>query len=236
MCYSNSLTSKNVDLKKKYKKKVPPELVEEPLFHASGFIYPHWRVITAAEEIQQMRWGLIPSWFKGNNPLEVASKTLNARSETAHEKPSFRDSLGKRHCIIPSNGFFEYQTNGKEKKPFFIYPKNGELFHMAGIYENAVDLSSGELIGTFSMLTCEANGLMAEIHNTKKRMPVLLEEKDLNSWLMADAGYIDLLRPLGDDFLDAHPINPTILKGPEANSQKVFERYEPLDYQQGSLF
>ncbi|MGJ8661270.1 MAG: SOS response-associated peptidase, partial [Bacteroidota bacterium] len=82
MCYSNSLTSKNVDLSKKYKKEIPSEIADEPLFHASGFSFPEWRIITNKPEISVMSWGLIPYWFSGDNIGDIASKTLNARSET----------------------------------------------------------------------------------------------------------------------------------------------------------
>ena len=75
MCYSNASTSKNVDLSKRYKKSVPQGLAESPVFFASGFTFPTWRVITTQEEIQSMHWGLIPSWFKKATPKDIAAKT-----------------------------------------------------------------------------------------------------------------------------------------------------------------
>lgn len=90
MCYSSSLTSKNIDLSKKYKKEIPSQIAEEPLFHASGFTFPEWKVITNDSKIQVMNWGLIPNWFKGQKTADIQSKTLNARSETILEKPSFK--------------------------------------------------------------------------------------------------------------------------------------------------
>ena len=236
MCYSNSLTSKNIDLKKKYKKEIPSEIAEAPLFHVSGFVFPEWRVITEAPEIQQMKWGLIPSWFKGSNTVEFASKTLNARSETVYEKPSFKNSIGHRHCVIPSTGFYEYQTNGKEKKPFFVFPKTDELFHIAGIYDIYQDPFSGELVKGFSMLTCEANEMMAEIHNSKKRMPIMLGADKVDDWVNRVNGWESLMKGAPSDWFDAHTVNPKVLKGTEHNTVKAMEKYVPLDYTQGSLF
>ena len=236
MCYSNSLTSKNVDLKKKYKKEVPPELAEEPMFHASGFQFPYWRVITQASHIQEMRWGLIPHWFKGDNPLDIASKTLNARSETAHEKASFKQSFGSKHCIIPSSGFFEYHTEGKKKTPYFIHPADAELFNMAGIYQEAVDVRTGEMIGTFSILTCEANEMMAEIHNIKKRMPVILKDEDVERWLNPDVRVAELLAPSSSKMLTAHPVDGKVIRSSEANTPKVQQPFKEQNFQQGSLF
>ncbi|MFT5582311.1 MAG: putative SOS response-associated peptidase YedK [Psychromonas sp.] len=236
MCYSNSLTSKNVDLKKKYKKEIPANLPENPLFLARGFNFPYWRVITGKTEIQQMSWGLIPSWFKGENAAEIASKTLNARSETLLQKPSFRHLIQQKHCIIPSTGFFEYHTNDKEKVPYFIYPKQDSLFSMAGLYDEALDLQSGEIVQSFTILTCPANSKMEEIHNTKKRMPVLLDANGENDWLEMKAGCSALLKPSPDNWMDAYKINPKIMKGPEHNTVKVQEIYHSSNLDQGSLF
>lgn len=236
MCYSNSLTSKNVDLKKKYKKEVPAEIAEEPLFHAIGFTHPSWRVITQSNEIQVMQWGLIPSWFKQGNPVEIANKTLNARSETIHEKPSFRGAFQRQHCIVPSTGFFEYQTNGKEKKPFFVFPKSDDLFHMAGIYDVYTDPATGSQSYGFSIVTCAANQLMSEIHNTKQRMPVVLPYEQVDQWLAGGSNSGKLLVPADESLLDAHSVNPKILKGPNHNSPAAHEPFDAPNFTQGSLF
>lgn len=236
MCYSSSLTSKNIDLKKKYKKEIPSELAEEPLFHVSGFVFPEWRVITDAPEIQTMRWGLIPNWYKGPNHNEMAAMTLNARTETVFEKASFKHLIGRQHCIVPATGFFEYQTKGKEKIPYFVYPKKDDLFSMAGIYDTYVDTASGEIIRSYSILTTEANELMADIHNSKKRMPVMLNSSDYDNWLNKNVNYEQLFLPAPNETIAAHKVDPKILKGPEQNSPKAQEKFERLDYTQGSLF
>lgn len=236
MCYSAALTSKNVDLKEKYKKKIPADLMEEPLFHVHGFSFPYWRVLTRHEDIQLMRWGLVPSWYQGPNHNEMAGMTLNARAESIHEKASFRHLIGSQHCIVPMNGFYEYQTNGKEKKPFFVFPSEGELFSMAGIYDSYLDKSTGEILTSFSVITCEANELMADIHNSKKRMPVLLDETGQDLWLNEPTKTDRLLVPSPNEWLSAHPVDAKILKGADHNSPRAQQKFDPPKYEQGSLF
>ncbi len=237
MCYSNSLTSKNVDLSKKYKKEIPAEMAEEPLFHASAFSYPEWKTITVDPEIQTMKWGLIPSWFNGTNMAEIASKTINARSETILEKASFKTLIGRQHCIVPSTGFFEYQHVGKETIPYFVYPATDELFSMAGIYDMHKNPITGLTTTSFSIITCEANEIMSEIHNTKKRMPVMLRDDQLEGWLNAKPTDIDgFLMPSPNVMIAARKINPKIVNGPNNNSPEVqLEFIDPRGVQ-GSLF
>lgn len=237
MCYSSSLTSKNIDLSKKYKKVVPSEIAEEPLFHASGFSFPEWRIVTAKPEIEVMTWGLIPHWYNGTSTAEIASKTLNARSETLLEKPSFKHLVGRQHCIIPSTGFFEYQAVGKEKIPYFVYPNTDSLFSMAGIYDVYKNPITGESSRSFSIITCEANQMMSEIHNTKKRQPVMLRNDQIEDWLIAKPSEIgDFLIPSAENVLAAHKINPRILKGDQRNSLSVQKLFVDERGTQGSLF
>ncbi len=237
MCYSNSLTSKNVDLSKKYKRKVPSEIAEEPLFHASGFSFPEWRVITKDPKISVMNWGLIPSWFKGENWSDIASKTLNARSETVTEKASFKHLIGRNHCIIPSTGFFEYQTKGKEKIPYFVHPKQDKLFSMAGIYDEYLDLKTGEKKYTFSILTSAANEFMSDIHNSKKRMPIMLTDDKIEPWLQAKENEIQSFFQLTpNELFAAHTINPKLLKSEKHNSPEILLEYITNRFEQGSLF
>ena len=183
MCYSNSSTSTNVELSKRYKKSVPPSVETKAIFYASGFSFPDWRIITNNEYIEIMRWGLIPSWFNGQDSKEIASLTLNAKIETIKDKPSFKQLVDRQHCIVPSNGFFEWKTIGKDKIPYFIYPKNTNIFSMAGLYDRWMNSKTGEFIASFTILTCPANQLMEEIHNLKKRMPCLLLKEQEQDWL-----------------------------------------------------
>lgn len=236
MCYSNSSTSKNVDLSKKYKKQIPAGMPETPVFFASGFSFPTWRVVTNNDSIEQMKWGLIPSWFKDKDPKEIASLTLNARVETVDEKASFRHLVHRQQCIVPSTGFFEWKTIGKEKIPYFIKSSQGDILSMAGLYDHWTNPLTGLMHNTFTILTCDANPLMAEIHNSKKRMPVLLLPEQEKTWL---AGTLDtnvLETPVPDSFIKAIEIDRRITSGKNPNCPEVQREFKNPLYEQGSLF
>jgi len=130
-------------------------------------------------------WGLIPFWSKDDN---IKRATLNAKVETLSEKPSYRNSTKKR-CLVIADGFYEWQwldPKGKEKQKYLIRAKDQEIFALAGIYSHWTDKSTGEEKDTFSIVTTEANELMAEIHNNKKRMPIVLRKEDQRRWLLKE--------------------------------------------------
>jgi putative SOS response-associated peptidase YedK len=115
-----------------------------------------------------MRWGLIPYWAKD---ASFGAKTINAVSETAAEKPAFRDPMRKGRCLIPADGFYEWKAIGPEKKqPYNIGMADGGLFAFAGLWDKWRD-AAGEVIESCTILTTEANALLRPIHD---RMPVNL--------------------------------------------------------------
>lgn len=236
MCYSNASTSKNVDLSKRYKKAVPQGLDESPVFFASGFTFPQWRVITTKEDIQVMHWGLIPSWFSDSNPKDIASKTLNARVETLDEKASFRNLITRNRCIVPSTGFFEWQTNGSRKTPFFIHPPENEVFSLAGLFDQWVNPLDGQVRSTFTIITCPANALMEEIHNTKKRMPVVLDVSQEKEWLNGTLAPGSISTVLSDASMLAHEVEQRIISGKHPNCAEVQLPFHNTYFEQGSLF
>lgn len=127
-------------------------------------------VMTDGPKLEIMRWGLIPSWAK---PDFVSAHTINARSESVHEKPSFRQAFKSRRCLIPADGYYEWATElGKiaSKQPFFIHRNDSKTLAMAGVYEN----------GTAAIITKDATGSLAEIHN---RMPLFLPMDEWELWL-----------------------------------------------------
>lgn len=126
--------------------------------------------------ISFLHWGLIPHWAKDKT---IASKMINARSETVHEKPSFRSAYKKRRCILLATGYYEWKKTGKEKFPYYIGFDN-ELFLMAGLWEKWIDRSSGELIESTTIITTSPNKFTEEIHN---RMPVILKTDETYKWL-----------------------------------------------------
>jgi len=189
MCYKVKVKASIEDLQKRYDA-VFEQKLEELHEHeeASGFGHPHLPVITSENnsKIQLMEWGLVPGWVKDEKAAaEMQNVTLNARSETLFDKPSFRSILKKR-CLILINGFYETQHNGKHTIPFFIHLKNSALFALGGLYDEWVNTNTGEIFRGFSIITVPANPLMAHIHNTKKRMPLILPQQNEKDWVKPD--------------------------------------------------
>ena len=230
MCYSNSSTSTNVDLSKRYKKSVQ-SIPEQTIFYASGFTFPTWRVISKHENVQLMKWGLIPNWFNGNDTRVIARSTLNARTESIHEKASFKSLVKSGRCIIPSTGFFEWKHENRNKIPYFIFPSNDTVFSMAGLFDTWENPLTKEINTTFSILTCEANSFMAEIHNAKKRMPLILPKKQEGNWLQDEGEIQDYLKDLNVE-LDAHPVDTRILLGSNPNVYEAQLKFELKNLQQ----
>lgn len=167
--------------------------------------------------------------------MEMARKTLNARVETLNDKASFKHLVQHQRCIIPSTGFFENQTIETHKKPFFIFPKNGVFFHMAGLYDLWTDVATRQTYHSFTVITTEANAMMAEIHNTKKRMPLMLPEEQLDSFLQGKES-IGSYAPLSEEQMSCHPINKRIFTSSDNNVPSVQHRVEDNIGRQGLLF
>ena len=127
-------------------------------------------------ELSPLRWGLVPSWAKDPS---IGNRMINARSETVAEKPAFRTAFRRRRCLIPADGFFEWQRQGKAKQPFFIQMKDERPFAMAGLWETweGPDHSA---IESCTILTTQPNELMKPIHD---RMPVILPAHAYDEWL-----------------------------------------------------
>jgi len=147
----------------------------------SGFAHPPLPVLSA-EGIEMMRWGLIPSWVKNHDQAaDLRRKTLNARAETIHTLPSFRDA---RPAIIPVNSFFEWHHNENgTKTKYELLPTDSDLFMLGGLWAEWIGPESGKSFHSFTIITVPANPLMEEIHNSKKRMPLIIPENSLNQWL-----------------------------------------------------
>jgi putative SOS response-associated peptidase YedK len=123
------------------------------------------------------RWSLTPSWSK---ELVLAYPTFNARSETAAEKPTFRQSVSRHRCIIPVSGYYEWASLAGSKIPHYIYLATGEVAGLAGLYSWWTNRDSGEVIATTTILTRESAGELARIHD---RMPVVVRKEDRDRWL-----------------------------------------------------
>ncbi len=235
MCYSNSTTSTNVDLARKYKKKIPSNQTDVIYYHANGFLRPIWPIISQSEEIQYMQWGIVPHWFSGRSN-EIALKTLNCRIETAGFKASFKHLINSRRCVIASSGFFEWQHLGKEKKPFYIYSPKSKIISMAGLWDSSISHVTGEVYNTFTILTTEANEFMSEIHNSKKRMPLFLNsDAEIQGWLSCDSEITDFIQNSKETILSAHTVDKSVLLSSNANVPEVQLPFEQTP-RQLSLF
>jgi putative SOS response-associated peptidase YedK len=241
MCYHYSLFKEKIDLQEQFDATLEYEWITQ--YHVGGFDNKKMPVITAQQpkSIQALHWGLIPAWVKDRaqmQAIKVKGSTLNAKSETAFELPSFKDSINKRRCLVPANGFFEWRQDTYDKVPHFISLKNRDTFAMAGIYDSWTNRETGEVIKSFSILTCEANPFMKKIHNIKMRMPVILPKEFEKQWLQQDLPQTEiqkLLLAYPEEKMQAWTISKLISsKEVETNTPKVLEK---VDYaQQGSLF
>lgn len=183
MCFHSQQSKSAIELQHRFKAKFDnPESYKPSIYN--GFQHPNTAVITNvnSDKLELYQWGLLPHWAKDKT---IQKSTLNARIETIKEKPSFRDCVNQR-CLIPADGFFEWQwldEKGKNKQKYFIHLPNEELFAFAGLWSKWTDKSTGEILNTYTILTTEANTLMAKIHNTQKRMPVILQAEREKDWL-----------------------------------------------------
>ena len=237
MCYHYSQAYRLKKIAEKYNSKVNP--VEEwfPEYHIKGFDSPPVPIINMENKVEIAQWGLIPSWVKTEDQAnEIKFKTLNARTETVTEKPSFQAIESKR-CIIPASGFFEWKHTETGKQPYYIYPKEEEMFSFAGMFDVWMNRSTGEQVKTCSILTTSANELMEDIHNVKKRMPLILKEDKVNQWLSEDAfkHWNELIKPVETDFMQAHTISNLITKkGFNTNTPDILKKVAV--HQQQRLF
>ncbi len=197
MCFYSRLTKKAQALINRYNARIVREL-ELELEHPNefnGFAFPATPVITNQDPqlILPLEWGLIPSWA---NDDSIKKSTLNARIETLDEKPAFRDVV-KNRCLVLSDGFYEWQwldSKGKRKRKYLITRPNDELYSYAGLWSEWINKKTGEIVKSYTIVTTEADSLMSKIHNSKKRMPIILTSKNEERWLNGQT-VIDFAHP-----------------------------------------
>lgn len=152
----------------------------------SAFTLPSLPVICNDKpgEIKVYTWGLIPYWVKDAGQAgEIRMKTFNARCESLSEKASYRHIIGCKRCLVLVNGFYEWQTQVKNKIPFYIGVSGQAAIALAGLYDEWINPATGEVHNTFTIVTTRANPMLEIIHNLKKRMPVILSDDDQKRWL-----------------------------------------------------
>jgi putative SOS response-associated peptidase YedK len=158
-------------------------------------------------ELSSLQWGLIPSWSKDS---AIGYKMINARSETVHEKPSFKQAFHARRCIIPASGFYEWNKVGKEKIPHYIRLRDGDIMSLAGLWERWKS-PEGKELETCTILTTAANSLVKKLHD---RMPVILHKAEFDLWLDRDIDDVkrltELFHPYPSDQLEEYVVNKDV--------------------------
>lgn len=239
MCYHKSLIVKIDKLAEYYSAEYAKVLEEvySPRYHENGFDFHEGPVLTTGKptELQMFHWGLVPFFIKDeNSAMKIRLSTLNCISEEMFEKPSFRDAAreGKR-CLIPCTGFMEWKwmdEKGKLKIPHYIGLKDQELFSIGGLYSRWKNPVNNSFYYSYTVLTTAANPMMAEIHNSKKRMPVIIPREYEKDWLNPNLTKEDVMafcQPIEAGRMKAHTISKLITtKGADTNVADVIQLHE----------
>lgn len=215
--------------------------LETPQYHhVSGFAHPKLLIYTNEQPTSPIfaQWGLIPHWSKSEiDAKKFWNNTLNARSETIFEKPSFRDSAKSKRCLIYVDGFFEHHHLGGKKYPFFIQRKDREMICVGGLWSEWVNKETGELHNTFSILTTNGNEALSIIHNNPKmkepRMPVILHEEVEDEFLHLDSDdplekerLFELMTPYPSEDFEYYPVNQLRGKNAIGNSEVAVQKFD----------
>lgn len=208
-----------------------------------GFDFPLMPVISddKPEKIQMFRWGFVPPHIRSQEKAQEFLNhynTLNAKAETLFESRLFSGSIRNQRCLVLCSGFFEWRHKnpGKkntEKYPFYVSLKDEGMFVFGGIWEKFTDQTTGEIIYTYAIITTQANELMELVHNTKKRMPLIIEPENAHRWLNAELDKSEIktfFKPFDADKLKARPIkkiNPKLQYGNDPEIS-VYYHYQEL--------
>ncbi|RAV00569.1 SOS response-associated peptidase [Paenibacillus sp. YN15] len=170
----------------------------------------------------QLRWGLIPAWAKDE---KIGFQTINAKAESLRDKPAFRTPFQRKRCLIPADGYYEWQQQGSVKQPYRIVVKDCPVFAFAGLYDTWLS-PDGKKISTYTIITTAANSLTEKLH---PRMPVILPREHQKDWLDSSASPADLtslLVPYDSSRMDLYPVSPAVgnvrNEGPE-----LIHSYQP---------
>jgi putative SOS response-associated peptidase YedK len=155
-------------------------------------------------ELALARWGLVPFWAKD---LKVGNRMINARAETVADKPAFRAPFRTRRCLVPADGFFEWQQTPSGKQPWYIHAASAEPLAFAGLWELWDPPDGGPPLASYAILTTRGNEFMRPLHD---RMPVMLDAAGRDAWLdpaTPSAALQALLAPPREDYLEAWPVS-----------------------------
>ena len=173
----------------------------------------------APRQLQLVRWGLIPSWAK--DPT-IGYRMINARAETVAAKPAFRRPLQRQRCLIPADGFYEWQRLGTRKVPHWITLTSGEVFAFAGLWDSWTDPKTNTAVASCTIITTTPNELLASIHD---RMPVILSRESEAKWLsetLSPEQACTLLKPYQATEMKASPVS-TLVNSPSNDTPEVLK-------------
>lgn len=196
------------DLASAFEVEEPPEEVLPPSWNVAP-TDPVYAVLQRGESrlLKVVRWGLVPSWAKD---AKGAARLINARRETVTSTPAFRAAYARRRCLLPADGYYEWQVDGGRKQPWFLTGRDGEPLAMAGLYEVwARAPEDGDRLWTCTVITTDAADELGHIHD---RTPLLVPRRDWGRWLdpeVEDPGE-GLLVPAVGGQLDAWPVSPAV--------------------------
>jgi putative SOS response-associated peptidase YedK len=179
--------------------------------------------------LSELRWGLIPSWAKD---AKVGDRMINARAESLADKPAYERAFRRHRCLVPADGFYEWQRRGPRKQPMFIHRRDGEPMAFAGLWaawrDGSGDDTDADWVRSCAIVTIDANDVLAPLHD---RMPVVLEERDWDRWLDPAADDVDalarLLVPAPDDVLVAYPVSSAVNSADNDGPELVEQVGEP---------
>lgn len=209
------------------------QFINEASF-VNGFEHPKMPIITKQDssEVKFANWGFLPSSVKEDKDTKSFSdtyNTLNAKAETLVTSTLYSQAFKRQRCLIPASGFFEWRHIDKERIPYYICTTDDELFVFAGIYNQSID-AHGATTHSFAIVTTPANTLMEEIHNTKKRMPLIFPSQEAALWLepkQEAATLQSLMKPFESNLLKAHSVR----KFSPAAILDINSIAEPYNYQ-----
>jgi putative SOS response-associated peptidase YedK len=206
-----------------------PEITEEPRYNIAPTdpVLAVRRQDDGTRELGRLRWGLLPGrWAEKKGP-----PLINARAETLLAQPAFKESFQERRCLIPADGFYEWLTDERGKRPVWLSRPDDELFAFAGLWAALPQRDGDEVTYSCTIVTCEPNDLIRPIHN---RMPVILDPGVESAWLEPDADpaqLMDLLKPAPADALVPREVNDLVNDVRKDGPELIAPREE-----QGALF
>jgi putative SOS response-associated peptidase YedK len=232
MCFNAALVQSAEIIEELYGVPFPAERFDLPAFFRSAFDHPSWPVLkqNPDEGFVPAFWGLIPSWTRSaEDARSIRDKTINARFETLDSRPSYRGLVDRKRCGVLMDGFVEWRSFNGMKYPYHIAMPEKRPFLAAGLWDTWKDPASDSGLETFTVVTVEAAGLPAQIHNTKLRMPLILGRDFGRRWLDGTLAFSEIVPTLAPYYhgLDAWPVSREVsARGGDKNRKEIQTRTE----------